>query len=508
MPLSSASYVRVVAAGSVAVAAAVLSLAIGGPPVPSSGALRGGERPNVIVVMVDDQSLKTFDPEIMPRTFGLINGGEGRILEGYASPPLCCPSRAGFLTGQYPHNHGVVRNNWKLLRQPDNTLAAWLQADGYKTGFAGKYLNEYRPAPEPAGGYDSWFQLIGKRPGYFDYVASLQGKQKEYGSKREDYSTTVVTRKAQGFIRRSAGQPFFLWTSYYAPHTRRSKHPRCGVNSPQPLAKDWHRFRDAPVRLPPSFDERNVSDKPSRIRNLDRLGHAYAEAAKDDIRCASAAMQEVDRGVGDIRSTLRNRKIDDDTIIFYISDNGLMFGEHRIAGKSLPYFEAARVPLLAHVPRKILDGESMSAISEPVANIDLAPTILELTGAEPCTASGSCRVMDGRSIAGLMRGDESDWPDPRPIGMELGFGCGDYRGAYQGSEVYIEYLRRVRGDCKVSDAELYDLASDPFQLRNRLFRPTADAIDDGERLSEVAQRLSTCSGIEGRDPPRPGRPFC
>jgi len=119
----------------------------------------------------------------MPKTFGLLNGGQGRELKGYASPPLCCPSRAGFLTGQYPQNHGVFKNSWSLLREPANILPAWLQAAGYKTAFAGKYLNKHLPYPAPGPGFDSWFELKGS-PSYFNYEASKQGVETRYGSER------------------------------------------------------------------------------------------------------------------------------------------------------------------------------------------------------------------------------------------------------------------------------------------------------------------------------------
>ena len=136
--------------------------------------MRGSGDPNVIVVMVDDQGLKTFSTKRMPNTFDLTDGGAGTELRGYASPPLCCPARAGFLTGQYPHNHGVRQNDWRFFEEPDNTLPAWPQNAGYHTGFVGKYLNGYKGPPVPAGGWDSWFEPM-QPTGYFNYAISNQG---------------------------------------------------------------------------------------------------------------------------------------------------------------------------------------------------------------------------------------------------------------------------------------------------------------------------------------------
>ena len=471
---------------------------------------RGSNDPNVVVVMVDDQGLNTFSKKRMPHTFALKHGGAGSELRGYASPPLCCPARAGFLTGQYPHNHGVLQNDWRFLKEPDNTLPAWLQNAGYSTGFAGKYLNEYMDAPAPAGGWDSWFELM-EPTGYFNYEISNQGFVETAGDEREHYSTSVVTEESQRFIREEAENPFFLWTSYLAPHVRNSKESHCERDAPTPLPGDWRELRNAHVELSDSFDEGNVSDKPKQVRRHEPLGRDYVALAKERIRCTFAAMQEVDSGVHDIRQTLRKQGIDDNTVLIYVSDNGYFFGEHRIAkGKSLPYVETVRVPMIVHVPHKIL-GRDIARIDEPVANIDLAPTILELAGAEPCTESGDCRIMDGRSIVDLMKGNDADWPNPRPIGVHLRKRCLGYEGVYRGEATYVAWYGRIHGDCRTPEPEreLYDLRDDPSQLKNRLFGdPSEDAQEDAARLSNLVDRLTKCSGIEGRDPNQAGVPFC
>ena len=504
-------HVRTLAACLVVGAAVTFGLRAGGETAAKAQvSARGTPDPNVIVVTVDDQGLGTFSEETMPRTFKMLDDGAGQELEGYASPPLCCPSRAGFATGQYPQNHGVVHNSWTLLREPDNTLPAWLQADGYRTGFVGKYLNNHTAYPAPAGGFDSWFELRGPR-GYYGYEASDDGVIKRYGNKRSDYSTTVVTEESEKFIRQQAAQdaPFFLWTAYFAPHARKSDGDFCGRSSPLPLVEDFRKFSDLDVELSRSYDEKNNDDKPSRVRNRPRLPAHYADLARDRFRCTVAALQEVDRGIADIRALLRREELDDDTIIVYTSDNGYFFGEHRLReGKKLPYQEAVRVPMIAHVPPRYLGGSDVSRVDQSVANIDLAPTILDFANADPCTQGGQCRVMDGRSIVPLLEGGDGGWPDPRPISIGLPGDCSGYNGLYQGREVYFEWLKKERGECSFAERELYDLRQDPFQLRNRLYKPSGGAIRDGERLSELAARLMNCAGIEGRDPRQQGRPFC
>jgi len=515
-------YVRILAVILLAGAAIVFAVSDGAGPTLAEDAAddaprstlaavagRGGPAPNVIVVMVDDQSMSTFKQKYMPKTFKLLQHGEGRELNGFAAPPLCCPSRAGFITGQYPHNHGVLRNSWRFLREPNNTLPAWLKAAGYRTGFVGKYLNHYNDYPDPAGGWDSWFELKGS-PGYFDYDVSDQGVNKRYGARRSEYSTTVVTEESKEFIREEAGQgdPFFLWSSYFAPHSRRSSGPYCTQESPLPLRDDFRRFKDLPVEIPKNYNERNIDDKPSRIRR-ERLEPGYDRVVRDRVRCTIAAMQEVDRGVADLRQLLRRKELDDDTVIFYISDNGYFFGEHRIKeGKILPYREAVEIPFMAHVPKRYLDGRNVAPINQSVSNVDLAPTILDFAGARPCTRRGDCRVMDGRSMVPLMKGGNGGWPKPRPISIQLRHDCEGYNGVYSGREIYIEWLNKKRGDCAFTEQELYDLRKDPFQLKNRLYRPSDGAVRDGKRLRRLADRLGICAGIEGRDSPQQGRPFC
>jgi N-acetylglucosamine-6-sulfatase len=476
---------------------------------PLEKVVRTSSDPNVIVVMVDDQSMATFSEKTMPHTFALTNGGMGTQLRGYASPPLCCPARAGFLTGQYPHNHGVLQNDWRFLREPDNTLAAWLQNDGYSTGLVGKYMNEYLPSPTPAGGWDSWYEL--QQPtGYFNYSVSNQGTEEKRGDEREDYSTSVVTEESRSFIRKNAEDPFFLWASYFAPHERNSRGPHCSIDAPIPLPEDFADARHEHVKLSDSYNEADVSDKPKIVRRRDSLSDDYMKVAKERIRCTIASMDEVDSGVRKIRQTLDKLGISEDTVIIYVSDNGFYFGEHRIAeGKYLPYVEGVHVPMIVHVPPKFLGGRNVKTINEPVANIDLAPTILDLAGAAPCTEGGDCRIMDGRSIVPLMKGNDADWPHPRPIGVHLKHQCAGYEGLYQGKETYIEWYGRVHGDCRTPERELYDLERDPGQLENRLYdEPTEDAHDDAARLADLLDRLMNCSGIEGRDPQQPDRPYC
>ena len=461
--------------------------------------------PNVIVVMTDDQSLNTYTRETMANTFRLLDDGGTRFTDAYAMPPLCCPARATFQTGQYPHNHGVVQNFYSQLRDKDNILSVWLDRAGYDVGLAGKYMNEYNEIG-PAPGFDHWWDLRGN-PGYYDYEIVDGHHLEKAGGGRSDYTTLRTTDQAVDFIDRAAAgsDPFFLWTSYYAPHAfTRKEDPVCSKHTAQVLPEDWARFKDAPVDLPPEFNEADVSDKPPMTSSLEPLDSEEIANIEADIRCSMAAVYRVDKGIGEIVSALRDAGAEDDTAIFFISDNGLFFGEHRHTDdKAQPYRADQEVPMAARVPADVLGSAAAAQVSQPTGTLDLAPTILDLAGADPCNAK-ECRVMDGRSLLDVMRGDAESWPEHRARLAELGNDCGNFASVQRDEWVYTEWYEGEPPDaCRTIFYELYDLRNDPGELENLLGpEPVSDVPEvdaKAEAMAGLLARERTCSGIEGRD---------
>jgi len=462
--------------------------------------------PNVVVVMTDDQAFGSFTRKAMPNLFELLDDGGTSFTDAYAIPPLCCPARAGFLTGQYPHNHGVFQNDYRQLRDPESTLATWLDESGYEVALTGKFMNVYEPT-EPAPGFDHWWEVRWLEiPGHWEYPVNDNGELSQTGRAREDYSTLAVTREAVDFIDRAAGEPapFFLWASYWAPHHYDDDEAEvCDERSVQALPRDWRRFRDDEVKLPPEFNEADVSDKPEHPRGEPRLDAAGVAEAIRDVRCARAAMYRVDAGIGEIVAALRSAGVADDTAILFLSDNGVLLGEHRLTDeKALPYQAALHVPMGARIPAGMLGASPIAEVSEPVGTIDLAPTILELTGAEPCAEAG-CRVMDGRSLVGLMRGERRGWPRPRARLTEAGGNCGRYASVDRGRWLYAERFGGKPPDCRTTGTELYDLEADPRQLENLLGMPGTRSRPDVEakaqEMAALLGELRECSGIRGRD---------
>ena len=504
---------------------------------PATGRAQAGvqAQPNIVVITTDDQSLNMLRGKYMPKAIKQIAQRGTTFTSALVTTPLCCPSRASLLTGQYAHNHEVLRNAYTLLSDKDNVLPAWLGRAGYRTAHVGKFLNGYEQATgdpaEVAPGWDSWFTTLGATR-YFDYEVSANGKRLHFGKGPRSHVTRVINRKAATMVRRftPAPQPLYLQVDHRAPHTETNANSggRCGTKAVPENPGDEKRLRHEPLPNPPSFNEADVSDKPSFVRDRPLLNEGKLRKIAKRYDCALGALRSVDRGVKQIVQTLKQTGELDDTVLVFTSDNGFYFGEHRIArDKTHPYEEAIRVPLMIRVPERFLGGRPLvPLVHDQVANIDLAPTFLELAGAEPCVPESGdeddaddsddedCRVMDGRSLMPLLRGT-GGWPADRGLLVEYdgasskGTSSCRYEGIRARGRLYVEHLSipdPVTEICEeAEEIELYDLVADPFQLQNLHAR--ADPIE--EALEARLARLRGCSGIAERDPaPAPGSSYC
>jgi N-acetylglucosamine-6-sulfatase len=492
----------------------------------SADAKRKGKPPNIVVILTDEQVLESFRRDVMPKTYKHLVD-DGTTFENFVvNDPNCCPSRATFLTGQYAHNTRVFANNpgYKALKDKNNVLPAWLQEAGYTTAHVGKFLNKYGKAVKDEGtvapGWNEWHAALEPRR-YYDYDLKVNGDTVHYGKDPGDYLTRVLTQRAVKVIDKEVRKrdPLFLQFAPFAPHVGPSDPTgRCkGAAVPDP--RDGERFATEAPPLPPSYDEEDIEDKPSFIKRLPPLEERDDASVNKQWGCALAALHGVDRAVAKIVRAFKDRgELGNTTFIFW-SDNGYMNGEHRLRKKAQGYEEAVHVPLVIR-PSKGLKG-GPETISAPVANVDLAPTILKLAQAEPCRSKRDCRVMDGRSLAPLLRGDGQNFPTDRHIVIEFklqkdrsrrGSTC-SFAGLWTPEEVYIEHRRSVvhpesTRECeKKREYEHYDLANDPFQLDNLAYVPDVlgATTEPDPELQPILDRLRRCSGIKGRDPrPREG----
>jgi len=500
-------------------AAAILSGGCGGDERPVS------EGPNLVLITADDMALDSFTREAMPQTMELLVD-DGTVPEDFVvTTPLCCPSRAALLTGQYGHNNGVLANRYGLLRDHESTIAVWLRDAGYHTAHVGKWLNGYDRVSKkirPAPGWDTWATVT--KSTYYDYdLYREEGEPDRFGSEPEDHLTRVITDEARAVIseRATEERPLFLQVDYYAPHSDPSDDERCG-DAALPEPEDSELFLKPAVPRPPSFNEANTRDKPP-FQQRGRLAPESIERIQRRFGCTLASLRGVDRGIAGIAAELEAAGELDNTAIVFMGDNGMLRGQHRFSGgKHLAYAETLEVPVAIRVPPELLGGtEAPPRLRGPSANIDVAPTFLDLAGAEPCAADGNCRVMDGRSLVGAL--DRSEPLDPdRALVIELDeeqkpeklTGPCRYRGLRTASWFYLEHeiAQDPRtGRCRTTDfRELYDRERDPFELRNLLAIGTESFVGlPVQRLSRRLERLHDCQGIAGRDPEPPkGIAYC
>ncbi|MDQ3866658.1 MAG: sulfatase-like hydrolase/transferase, partial [Actinomycetota bacterium] len=446
---------------------AVLAALLGVATAPAAAA-----RPNLVLILTDDQrwdtlaAMPTVERELVARGVTFMNA--------FAVNPLCCPSRASFLTGRYSHSTGVYDNRaphgGASSFDDSSTLATWLASAGYRTAYVGKYLNGYRYRVVPRG-WDRWFGFNG---GFFDYWLSVDGIATFFGESAESYSTDVLTHEAISFIE-TTGDPFFLVYAPYAPHAPATPAPR-----------HEGAFARVPAWRPPSYDELDVADKPGWLRGWPRLTDKD-QAAGDALRRRQlASLVAVDEGVSAILASLRRSGRLENTVVVFASDNGLLWGEHRQWNWKVSAFEESiRIPLVVRYDALSSGGRRASRL---VANIDVAPTLAELAGT---AAPGA----EGVSLVPLLSN-----PPAIPRRLRRRFLLVEHlRGRNHGTAEIPSYCA-VRGTrfkyvvYSTREEELYDLAADRFELENR-------ARDPGLRSTLFALRRE----VKRRcDPPPPG----
>ncbi|GAA0723643.1 sulfatase [Dokdonella soli] len=508
----------------------------------ASSFVSAATRPNFVVLMADDLDNATLqrarDLGLMPNFDAVLQAGGLRFDESFVSDPLCCPSRATFLTGQYPHNHGVLNITYNSTT-PEGSFAAfddreainvWLQRAGYHTGLIGKFLNGYGYVPPrncPAcdrmhyvpPGWNDWQGMpdygelngsagVGYAGAYcmYNYSINVNGTLATYHSATSDYQTDVIAQRAGAFVDHAAtlGQPFFLYLAPLVPH-----YELC-----LPANDSFERDVRGPPRhantLPssvqldpfkPSFDEADVSDKPFwfatqypslTTTKIDNLNRQYRHRIE--------ALRALDDMIGVLKQHLVSSGTWDNTLLIFTSDNGWLYGEHRTVGKVLAYEESIRVPLLLRGP----GIPANTARNAMVLNNDLAPTLAALGGATPGL------TCDGRSLAPLFTADNPpDW--------RRRFLVEHYRDAGSAPVSFADYLavRTATTETSASGAqrtlvdwryqghpygvEHYNLVNDPYQLNSLTASSGADAAERAALNTSLAL-LRHCG--------KPGYPSC
>jgi arylsulfatase A-like enzyme len=415
-------------------------------PSPSSSFPPPTSRPNIVLILTDDQTLaemghmQTVQSQLQAKGVTLENG--------FVVNPLCCPSRTTILTGKYSHSTGVYRNipphgGFQTFGSQDrSTIATWLHAAGYATALVGKYLNGYGEASYVPPGWDTWDAFTST--GYTKYQLSQNGRPVRVGPRSHDpndYSTTVLGNDAAQFIRSvPAKQPLFLYFAPKAPHADAT-----------PDVKYRNALTTVAPYRPPNFNEPDVSDKPAWLRNTPPL--TPQEIAKNDtfVRHQLESLLSVDDQVSNILGALAQTHRLSRTFILFASDNGLENGAHRLLHKGVPYEEAIHVPMVVRYDP--ITQLKASESDQFALNVDFAPTFAAVAG---IAAPGA----EGTSLLPIIRGHAGGWRTEFVVEhvAEKSNGAPTFCAVRTTRYAYIEYAD--------GSVELYDLSADPAELNN------------------------------------------
>lgn len=417
--------------------------------------IAGAKRYNIIFILLDDlryDAVGFLHPQPFLRTPNIdrIAAAGAYLPHAYVTTALCSPSRASILTGEYVHHHGVVDNDSPI---PPGLIyfPQYLQLGGYSTAFIGKWHMGGHSA-EPRPGFDRWVSF----PGQGSYLPNkeglnIDGKQVE----QSGYITDELNRFALDWLnKQTTAKPFMLYLSHKAVHAEFI-----------PAERHKGRYEHEKFIEPKTMDPKNVFNAPMWVRNQRNSWHGvdFAYHSSLDIgeyyKRYAETLLAVDEGVGQILDLLKKKGLDQNTLVAVMGDNGFAFGEHGLIDKRTAYEESMRVPLVMQLPDMIKAHSTVDAV---VANIDLAPTFLELAGLRaPAT-------MDGTSYVPILKGENIPWRN------DLLY---EYYWEYafpQTPTIHAIRTRRFKyinyyGIWDIN--ELYDLSADPLETHNLVGDP-------------------------------------
>ena len=442
--------------------------------------ITNSKQPNFLFVLVDDQPFDAVGfsgryPFLKTPNIDRIKNEGAHVENFFVTQSICSPSRASFLTGTYPHIHGVNQNNKHVDPNWDEfaPYSTHLQAAGYETAHIGKiHMAHLKGKAHIRPGFDYWYSFIGQGE-YFDPQVNENGKEYQ----ENGYITDILTDKAIDWLKnkRDSDKPFSmnLWhKAVHQPHLPAPRHKSIYIDKELPTPPyDTHKetFKGKPEwqrkktfgfnwkkNLPIPLELPEVEWPINYDRNMDLL------------RCLSS----IDESLGKVLATLEDMGELDNTVIIYSSDNGYFMGEHTYLDKRLAYENSMRVPMLIRYPTLI---KKNTTVKQKCLNIDLAPTILNLAGLE------IPHYMQGESMVDLLYGNEvGNWRDA--ILFEY---FKDTYWPYAGpNQIAVRTDRYKLVDCFLKNDidELYDLKVDPGEMINLINDPAYDIIEKDMRL--------------------------
>lgn len=431
---------------------AALTMVVFSGPTPAANAT---DRPNIVFILMDDLRWDalgcTGHPVAQTPHIDRI-AKEGALFKNFfVTLPLCSPSRASFLTGQYAHTHGVTNNaDHSVLSHQLMTFPRLLQRAGYETAYVGKWHMGADDSPRP--GFDRWVSFKGQGV-YHDPMLNIDGEP----ARATGYMSDILSEHAVRFIRAGHKKPFLLYLSHKAVH---------GPFTPAERHKDL--YSDAKLKPPVSFND-TLDGKPALTRRVEgprsqppnravnRSAEDYGALERNQLRM----MASVDEGVGRILEALEATRQLDNTMVIFTSDNGFFWSEHGLGDKRWAYEESIRDPLLIRYPKLIKAGTTLDPF---VLNIDIAPTLLDLAGAE------IPKSIEGRSILPLIKKPGSRW---RTSFFAEYFQEKQYPRVPTWQAVRTAQWKYIHYPDLDGMDELYDLKTDPHELKNLIAEPRA-----------------------------------
>jgi arylsulfatase A-like enzyme len=432
-------------------------------------------KPNLIVILVDDlrfdETGASGHPYMKSPHIDRLAHEGAMFANAFHTTPLCSPNRASILTGQYASRHGIIDNVGREAmshRLANYHLA--LQRLGYETAHIGKWHMGNDAAPRP--GYDHWVSFRGQGL-LADPVLWEDGKEREV----RGYVTDLLNQRAVEFLERKREKPFALFLAHKAVHPdvqqkqdgtidlasmrgyllpeRHESLYRDGVYPPRPNVMP----ADKVVKQKPAWKEVfALRERPESRPFLEGL----QSGTQEEIRRRAAMMASVDEGVGMLLEALRRKGILDQTFILFLGDNGFFFGEHGLgAERRFAYEEGIRTAFFARYPKLIKPG---TRIEPMVLAIDIAPSLIDLGGGKPGPQiqGRSFKPLLGKGKAAWRKSflveyyNESAWP--WIVGMS-------YKAVRTERAKLIHWVHKEGVD------ELYDLAADPYEIRNVIKNP-------------------------------------
>jgi arylsulfatase A-like enzyme len=447
-----------------AFAMSVVVLIMAGPVVvtPSTASARGAAarstRPNILLIVTDDQTMATYSRDIDPAVYSQLVDKGVQFTRGYVSTSLCCPSRSEIMTGLYEHHTGVDANDVRMLRP---TIVQALHDIGYRTMLSGKYLNSEPCLPRPE--FDRWV-CSASAVSALDPTLNIDGTVVQL----KGYSTEIEANFVKDFITHTTKTtPFFAMYTPTSPHLP--------ADDPRYDSLDVEPLRDA------GYDQETRNGLMPQYMQRDPIDPTFGEVIDRNHMNMEQTMRALDDDIGSLLASLGSRE--QNTLVFFLSDNGYLYGEHRRAEKSVPYEESVRVPFVIRYPKLVPESQPFVS-SALVENVDIAPTIADVLGIHwgadgtslvPLLRKRTTRIRTGALIQHC-EGETFPCYDPVVVPSFAGVVTTQY--------AYIDYVTGER--------ELYDLTADPAELVNLAGDPGYGSV--------VAQLSSKLAGLRAPPP--------